>query len=121
MKAQFPTEQAESGEFQRQEDVFREWITIDGSTPYAAAKDRYHLYVSLACPWASRAVIFRKLKKLESVISMSIVDAFMGENGWAFSAPDGSITPGSTSDDINGARFLYEIYLKAQPDYTGRV
>src|SRR5213080_4979331 len=70
MKAQFPTEQAESGEFQRQEDVFREWITIDGSTPYAAAKDRYHLYVSLACPWASRTVIFRKLKGLEGAIGM---------------------------------------------------
>ena len=65
VKAQFPTEQTESGEFQRQEDVFREWITIDGSTRYAAAKDRYHLYVSLACPWASRTVIFRKLKGLE--------------------------------------------------------
>src|ERR1700739_2891280 len=58
MKAQFPTEQTEAGEFQRQEDVFREWISDDGSTPYAVAADRYHLYVSLACPWASRTIIF---------------------------------------------------------------
>jgi putative glutathione S-transferase len=92
-----------------------------GQGGFKAEPSRYHLYVSLACPWACRAVIFRKLKKLENVISMSIVDPFMGENGWAFSAPDGSITPGSTSDDINGARFLYEIYRKAQTDYTGRV
>lgn len=77
--------------------------------------------VALACPWASRTVIFRKLKKLENVISMSITDPFMGANGWAFSAPDGSLSPGSTPDEINGARFLYEVYLKARPDYTGRV
>src|SRR5216684_5710449 len=121
MQAQFPSEQSESGEFQRQEDAFREWISADGSTPYPAVPGRYHLYVSLACPWASRTVIFRKLKKLENVISMSITDPFMGSNGWAFSAPDGSLTPGSTLDEIKGARFLYEVYSKARPDYTGRV
>ncbi|PYS68746.1 MAG: glutathione-dependent reductase, partial [Acidobacteria bacterium] len=73
MKAQFPTEQTGSGEFQRQEDAFREWISNDGSTPYPAVADRYHLYVSLACPWASRIVIFRKLKGLEEVIGMTVV------------------------------------------------
>ncbi|MGO9449809.1 MAG: glutathione S-transferase family protein [Candidatus Binataceae bacterium] len=115
------------GRFVRHESGFRSWVTRDGSPGlsgeggFEAEPGRYHLYVSLACPWASRAVIFRKLKKLENVISISVVDPFMGENGWAFSAPDGSITPGSTADDINGARFLYEIYLKAKPDYTGRV
>jgi putative glutathione S-transferase len=111
----------------RHQSVFRNWVTPDGSPGpsgqggFKSALGRYHLYVSLACPWASRAVIFRKLKRLDNVISMSIVDPFMGENGWAFSAPDGSITPGSTPDDIMGARFLYELYLKAEPDYTGRV
>jgi putative glutathione S-transferase len=115
------------GRFVRHQSVFRNWVTPDGSPGpsgqggFKSALGRYHLYVSLACPWASRAVIFRKLKRLENVISMSIVDPFMGENGWAFSAPDGSITPGSTPDDIMGARFLYELYLKAEPDYTGRV
>src|SRR5437763_8356942 len=71
MKPQFPTEQSESGEFQRQEDAFREWISNDESTSYPAVAGRYHLYVSLACPWASRTVIFRKLKGLEDVIGMT--------------------------------------------------
>ena len=65
MTAQFPFEQSDSGEFQRQEDAFREWVSNDGSTSYPATAGRYHLYVSLACPWASRTVIFRKLKGLE--------------------------------------------------------
>src|SRR5205823_2386954 len=84
MKAQFPTEQTESGEFQRQEDAFREWISNDGSTFYAAAKDRYHLYVSLACPWASRTVVFRKLKGLEEAIGMTVVDRFVIRKGGRF-------------------------------------
>lgn len=115
------------GRFVRHESGFRNWVTRDGSAGpsgqggFKAEPRRYHLYVSLACPWACRAVIFRKLKKLEDVISMSVTDPFMGENGWSFSAPDGAITPGSTVDEISGARFLYEIYRKAQPDYTGRV
>ena len=69
MKPQFPTEHSESGEFQRQEDAFREWISVDGSTAYPAVAGRYHLYVSLACPWASRTLIFRKLKGLEDAIA----------------------------------------------------
>jgi putative glutathione S-transferase len=69
----------------------------------------------------SRSDISKTQKKLENVISVSVVDPFMGENGWSFSAPDGSITVGSTRDDINGVRFLYETYLRAKPDYTGRV
>jgi putative glutathione S-transferase len=124
--AWYDTEKTD-GRFVRHESSFRNWVTPDGSPGpsgqggFKAEPGRYHLYVSLACPWASRAVIFRKLKKLEPVISMSVVDPFMGENGWAFSAPDASITPGSTPDDTTGARFLYEIYLKAEPDHTGRV
>src|SRR6266446_334920 len=77
VKPQFPTEQSESGEFQRQEDAFREWISNDGSTSYPAVADRYHLYVSLACPWASRTVIFRKLKGLEDAIGMTVVDPIL--------------------------------------------
>src|SRR5947208_14235806 len=93
MKAQFPTEQTESGEFQRQEDAFREWISNDGSTPYASAAGRYHLYVSLACPWASRTVIFRKLKGLENSIGMTIVDPIRDDQCWAFRVPSGKLPP----------------------------
>src|ERR1041384_412587 len=74
MNPQFASETTDSGEFQRQEDAFRERISADGSTGYPAAVDRYHLYVSLACPWASRTVIFRKLKGLHAAIGMTIVD-----------------------------------------------
>src|SRR5205814_9952931 len=83
MKAQFPTEQTKSGEFQRQQDAFREWISNDGSTAYPAAAGRYHLYVSLACPWASRTVIFRKLKGLEEAIGLTIVDPYRDDKGRA--------------------------------------
>src|SRR6266545_4168841 len=95
MKAQFPDEQTKSGEFQRQQDAFREWVSNDGSTPYPAAAGRYHLYVSLACPWASRTVVFRKLKGLEEAIGMTIVDPIRDENGWAFRDPSGKIPPGA--------------------------
>ena len=94
MKAQFPTEQSESGEFQRQEDAFRQWISADGSTPYPAAAGRYHLYVSLACPWASRTIIFRNLKGLEEAIGMTMVDPIRDEKGWAFRDPSGKVPPG---------------------------
>ena len=120
-------ENGPTGHFLRGESAFRNWITPDGSPGptgtggFKAAPGRYHLYVSLACPWAHRTLIFRKLKKLEAVISVSVVDPFMGEHGWAFVAPDGSITPGSTPDAVNGARYLYEIYTMARPNYTGRV
>src|SRR6516164_11264687 len=129
MKAQFPTEQTESGEFRRQEDTFREWISNDGSTAYPAAVGRYHLYVSLACPWASRTVIFRKLKGLEEVIGMTIVDPFRDEKGWAFRDPD-RIQPQTplekldefeSTDPINGFRFLSEAYQASDPDYRERV
>src|SRR5207245_10614131 len=108
MKAQFPTEQTESGEFQRQEDAFREWISNDGSTRYAAAEDRYHLYVSLACPWASRTVIFRKLKGLEEAIGMTIVDPIRDEKGRAF-RPSGKMPPGApfeSTDPVDGFQCL---------------
>jgi putative glutathione S-transferase len=124
MRAQFPTEQTESGEFQRQEDAFREWISTDESTPYPAAARRYHLYVSLACPWASRTVIFRKLKGLEETIGMTIVDPIRDEKGWAFRDPSGKIPPGvpfESTDPINGFKFLSEAYAATDPNFDERV
>jgi putative glutathione S-transferase len=124
MKAQFPDEQTKSGEFQRQPDAFREWLSNDESTPYPAAVGRYHLYVSLACPWASRTVIFRKLKGLEEAIGMTIVDPIRDEEGWAFRDPSGKIPPGApfeSTDPINGFQFLREAYMATDPDYNERV
>jgi glutathionyl-hydroquinone reductase len=124
MKAQFPAEQTESGEFQRQEDAFRKWVSNDGSTAYPAAADRYHLYVSLACPWASRTIIFRKLKGLEEAIGMTVVDPIRDEEGWAFRDPTGKIAPGvpfESTDPINGFQFLSEAYKATDPNYNERV
>ncbi len=104
------------GRFVRRESQFREWITADGSSGFKAEPGRYHLYVSLACPWAHRTLILRKLKNLEGVISLSIVDPLMEENGWEFSD-----YPGSISDSLNGSQYLHQIYTTAKPDYTGRV
>lgn len=114
--AQFPSEQSDSGEFQRQEDVFRSWVSGDGSTSFPAAAGRYHLYVSLACPWASRTVIFRKLKGLEEAIGMTVVDPVRDERGWAFR--DG---PGFSTDPVNGFQFLSEAYQATDPNFDGRV
>ena len=97
------------GRFVREDSGFRG--DVEALTP-----GRYHLYVSLACPWAHRTLIFRKLKGLESAISLSVVDPLMAEHGWTFS--DG---PGCIPDSVNGARYLHELYTKAKPDYTGRV
>ena len=115
------------GRFVRQQAGFRNWVTRDGAPGpsgeggFRAEPGRYHLYVSLACPWAHRTLIFRKLKRLEPIVSVSVVDPYMGENGWAFSAPNGSLTAGSTRDDLFGARYLHEIYVRAKSSYTGRV
>jgi putative glutathione S-transferase len=124
MKAQFPSEQTESGEFHRQEDAFRDWVSNDGSTANAAAAGRYHLYVSLACPWASRTVIFRKLKGLEEAIGMTVVDPIRDGNGWAFRDPSGKIPPGvpfESTDLVNGFHFLSEAYKATDPDFEERV
>src|SRR5262245_5978615 len=113
---------ANGGCFVPAEPVFRNWITPDGSPGpsgkggFAAERGRYHLYVSLACPYAHRTVIFRKLKDLESAISISILDPVMGEQGWEFGA-----SPGTIADTVNGKKRLGEIYLLADPRYTGRV
>jgi putative glutathione S-transferase len=105
-----------AGEFLRNESVFRDRVTADGSSGFRAEPGRYHLYVSLACPWAHRTLILRTLKGLEDSISVSIVDPYMGPDGWRFSD-----RPDCTRDTVTGATRLREIYLKAKPDYTGRV
>ncbi len=104
------------GNFLRQESRFRGHVTRDGSSGYRAMPGRYHLYVSLACPWAHRTLIFRALKGLDNAISVSIVDPLMLDDGWAFSE-----FPGCVPDTVNGARYLREVYTKADPRYSGRV
>ena len=110
------------GRFVRKDSAFRNWITADGSAGptgeagFKAEAGRYHLYVSYACPWAHRTLIFRALKGLEDMISVSVVNSFMGENGWTFEEADGVIP-----DPLFGARYLHEIYTKADPIYSGRV
>lgn len=110
------------GRFVRPRTSFRNWVTVDGAPGpsgeggFKAEPGRYHLYVSLACPWAHRTLIFRKLKRLEDIVSVSVVHWHMAEHGWEFR--DG---PGCTPDHVNGARYLHQIYTKAEPDYTGRV
>ncbi len=104
------------GNFLRPESRFRGRVTRDGSSGYRAIPGRYHLYVSLACPWAHRTLIFRALKGLDNAISVSIVDPLMLEDGWAFSD-----FPGCIPDTVNGARYLHEVYAKADPRYSGRV
>src|SRR3954453_23004039 len=114
--AQFPDEQTKSGSFKRQEDAFRSRVKRDGSTPYQPERGRYHLYVSLACPWAHRTIIFRRLKGLEDAIGMTVVDPVRDERGWAFR--DG---PGHSADPINGFEFLSEAYIATDANYRGRV
>ncbi len=113
---QFPNEHTDAGEFKRQDDAFRGWVTDDGQSSYPAAAGRYHLYVSLACPWAHRTIIVRTLKRLESVIGMTVVDPIRDERGWAFRNG-----PGYSSDPINGFHFLSEAYHATDPGYRGRV
>jgi len=103
------------GRFERQESHFRNRITPGGETGFPAQAGRYHLYVSLACPWAHRTLIMRRLKGLESMIGLSVVHWHMGEQGWSFA--DG---PGVIPDPM-GAAFMHEVYVRAEPSYTGRV
>ena len=114
--AQFPTEQSKTGEFKRQEDAFRDWVRRDGSTAYKPERGRYHLYVSLACPWAHRTIILRKLKGLEDVIGMTVVDPVRDERGWAFRNGNGH-----SEDPVNGFKFLSEAYAATDPAFDGRV
>lgn len=101
----------------RSDDAFRGWISANGETEFQAEPGRYHLYVSYACPWAHRTLIYRVLKKLQNVISVSVLHPrWAGYDGWRFE--DG---PYSTVDHVAGKRFLYEVYQAAKPEYTGRV
>ena len=110
------------GRFVRRDSKFRNWITPDGSPGptgsggFAAEPGRYHLYISLACPWAHRTLIFRALKGLETAIGLSVVNWLMAENGWTFDD-----APGVVKDTVNGARYLHEVYSKADPGFSGRV
>lgn len=115
-KAQFPEEQSADGEFQRQEDEFRDWVRQDGDSRFEAVSGRYHLYVSLACPWASRTVIARKLLGLEEAVGLTVVDPIRDAWGWAFREGDGY-----SSDPVNGFGYLAEAYLASDPDFRGRV
>src|SRR5436309_2105950 len=123
-KAQFPDEQSGAGEFVRQEDAFRDWVSNDGSTPYPAVANRYHLYISLACPWASRTLIVRNLKGLQDSIGLTIVDPIRDEKGWAFRDPSGKIPPGvefESTDPVNRFHYLAEAYSATDPNFDGRV
>ena len=116
VKARFPDESVE-GRFVRQGDAFRDWVRADGSTPFASEAGRYHLYVSLACPWAHRTIIVRALKGLEDAIGMSVVDPIRDELGWAFREVDRA----TTGDPVNGFAYLAEAYRATDPHYHGRV
>ena len=113
--AQFPAETDAKGAFVRQQYRFRDRITADGSSGYPAEAGRYHLYVSLACPWAHRAIIVRRLLGLEDVVSMGVVDPVRDERGWAFREG-----PGHGRDGVCNFDFLSEAYLRTDPSYEGR-
>ncbi len=113
---------ATGGRFVRKAPQFRHWITSDGSagpsgdSGFKAESDRYHLYVSLACPWAHRTLIFRELKGLQDIIPISVVHWYMADNGWTFEDGDGVIP-----DPVNNAEYVYQLYTTAMSDYSGRV
>ena len=113
---------ASGGRFVRPDSVFRNWVTHDG-TPgptggggYRAEAGRYHLYVSLACPWAHRTLIFRALKGLTPLIDVSVVHWLMAEQGWSFASGDGVVP-----DPVGGAHYLHEVYTRSDPTYSGHV
>mgnify|MGYP000745957070 CR=1 FL=1 len=115
-QAQFPQEQTVDGQYDRQEDEFREWVTDDGSSGYPSAKGRYHLYVSWACPWAHRTIIVRGLRQLEHVVGMIVVDPIRDDRGWTFREG-----PGYSKDPVNGFQFLSEAYKATNPNFQSRV
>ena len=124
MPGHHASEATATGDFQRQEDAFREWVSNDGSTSYAAEAGRYHLYVSLACPWASRTLIFRDLKGLEDAIGLTIVDPVRDEKGWAFREPSTKWPPADSfqsTDAVNGFHYLTEAYQATDPKFEGRI
>lgn len=120
--AEEPKKKSDDGAFKRADAPLRNWITADGKPGptgdggFKAEAGRYHLYVSLACPWAHRTLIFRKLKGLDASVGVSVVHWLMGENGWTFEADDGA-----TGDHLFGTDYLHQIYTRSHPNFTGRV
>ncbi|MDW5593563.1 glutathione S-transferase family protein [Conexibacter stalactiti] len=110
---QFPREADARGAFVRQQSRFRDWVTTDGSSDHPAAAGRYHLYVSLACPWASRTLIVRRLKRLEEAIGLTVVDPLRDARGWRFLPEE--------PDPVNGFAFVAEAYAASDPAFDGRV
>lgn len=110
------TERNNKGKFERMPTQFRDWVTADGSSGLQAEPNRYHLYISLGCPWAHRTALLWKLKGLESVIGLSVVDPIISEQGWKFSD-----RPGCIVDSVNSADYLWQIYVETDSFYTGRV
>src|SRR5262245_57532023 len=116
------TDRRMTGQFIRSQSQFRNWVTADGSAGpsgaagFKAEAGRYHLYISLACPWASRALIFRSLKGLEPMVGLSVTHWLMGEHGWTFAPGEGVV-----ADSVNGVEFLHQLYTRADPAYSGRV
>lgn len=105
----------EKGGFVRQQSSFRNWVTADGSSGFKAEAGRYHLYVALICPWASRTLIARKIKRLEDVVSVSVVEPALTDEGWRFGT-----YPGSTPDHLHGATYMHELYVRADAKVSGR-
>lgn len=116
----------EDGGFVRDESVFRNWITADGAPGpsgeggFAAEPGRYHLYVALICPWAARTLMVRALKGLQDIVSVTVLDPRLTDKVWRFGG-DAHALAGSQADPLYGAEFLYELYLRAQRDYTGQI
>lgn len=114
--------ETENDEFVRKDSQFRNWVTVDGNAGpsgvggFKAEPDRYHLYISLACPWAHRTMIFRKLKRLEHVISVSVVHPHMGPRGWDFRD-----YPAATGDTLYASEYVHQLYTRADPNYSGIV
>ncbi|KAH9932939.1 glutathione S-transferase [Fomitopsis serialis] len=106
----------DDGTFKRKPSQFRDWLEKGGK--FEPEKGRYHLYVSYACPWATRALIMRKLKGLEDFIDVSVVSPHMGEHGWPFASAD--TFPGADADPLHGAQHVKDLYLRAAPNYEGR-
>ncbi len=127
LRDQWLESEREDGEFIRQDSQFRHWISADGSAGlsgeggFKAEPERYHLYISLACPWAHRTLIFRKLKGLEGIVSLSVVHPDMGDAGWKFASAGGQPFAATTDDGANGFDFMHQVYTRAIPDYTGIV
>jgi putative glutathione S-transferase len=112
----FSTLANEKGDYVRKASVFRNFVTVDGSSGFPAERDRYHLYVSLACPWAHRTLIYRKLKGLEDLLPVTVVDWLLMNNGWEFTDKK----PKCSLDPLYGCKYMKELYFKADPAYTGR-